>query len=306
MSTPHAIDATAGYYQASLGLRMFRLALGTSQKVWPSLAVQAAARLFMTPLPPRWLRRAPPWHAHWRIERWPFENADLTVYAPATAPHAPLALLVHGWGGHGGQMLALAHSLADHGLRPVLLEMPAHGRSQGRTSSLPQFARAIEYAAGRLQQEGHRIGVLAAHSLGASAAAYAAGRGLAVDKLVLVAPAASPRAYTHYFAHVFGLTEASRSEMQRRIEAREGVLMQQFEPRSVGPRLRVPTLVVHDRGDRINRFADGQAFAQAIPGAQLAATEGLGHRKILQDAGVLGRVALFAGPGAPAARRERA
>ena len=40
-----------------------------------------------------------------------------------------------------------------------------------------QFARAIEYAAWRLQQEGHRIGVLAAHSLGASAAAFAASGG---------------------------------------------------------------------------------------------------------------------------------
>ena len=72
--------------------------------------------------------------------------------------------------------------------------------------------------------------------------------------------------------------------MQKRIEAREGVLMPQFEPGAVGPRIRVPTLVVHDRGDSINRFADGQAYAHAIAGAQLVATEGLGHRKILKDA----------------------
>ena len=72
--------------------------------------------------------------------------------------------------------------------------------------------------------------------------------------------------------------------MQKRIEAREGILMPQFEPAAVGPRIRVPTLVVHDRGDSINRFADGQAYAHAIRGAQLVATEGLGHRKILKDA----------------------
>ena len=57
--------------------------------------------------------------------------------------------------------------------------------------------------------------------------------------------------------------------------------------------MRVPTLVVHDRGDRINRFADGQAYAHAIRGARLLATEGLGHRKILKDAQVLGNVAIF-------------
>jgi pimeloyl-ACP methyl ester carboxylesterase len=176
----------------------------------------------------------------------------------------------------------------------VLLEMPAHGRSAGTTSSLPQFARAIDYAVGRLQQEGHRIGLLAAHSLGANAAAHAASRGLAIGKLVLVAPPASPGNYTRYFAQVFGLSEATRSAMQKRIEAREGMLMQHFEPRHVAPRIRVPTLVVHDRGDAINAFADGQAFAHAVQGAQLLATEGLGHRKILKDPGVLAQVAVFA------------
>jgi len=55
----------------------------------------------------------------------------------------------------------------------------------------------------------------------------------------------------------------------------------------------VPTLVVHDRGDRINRFADGQAYSRAITGAQLLATEGLGHAKILKDEQVLAEVARF-------------
>src|SRR5690606_4806280 len=109
-------------------------------------------------------------------------------------------------------------------------------------------------------------------------------------------PPASPRAYTRYFASVFGLKEATRAAMQRRIEAREGMLMQQFEPHAVAPRIRIPTLVVHDRGDSVNAFADGQAFAHAITGATLVPTEGLGHRKLLKDPGVIGKVVVFAGP----------
>ena len=81
--------------------------------------------------------------------------------------------------------------------------------------------------------------------------------------------------------------------MQRRIEAREGILMRQFEPPAVGPRITLPTLVVHDRGDRINRFADGEAYRDHIPGATLLATEGLGHRKILQQPDVLQSVVDF-------------
>jgi pimeloyl-ACP methyl ester carboxylesterase len=294
MSTRTAVDATAGYYQASVGIRLFRMALGTAQKLWPALAVRAALRLFCTPLPPKWLQRRHPWGAEWTVSHWPFEDSNLTVYAQAHAPHGPVALLVHGWGGHARQLLPIAEALAQHGLRPVLLEMPAHGRSAGASSNLPQFARAIEYAASRLQHEGQAIGLLAAHSLGANAAAYVASRGSAIGKLVLLAPPASPRKYTRYFAEVFGLTETTRSGLQKRLEEREGVLMQSFEPAAVAARIRVPTLVVHDRGDSINAFSDGQAFAHAIAGAQLLATEGLGHRKMLKDAEVIGKLVLFA------------
>jgi pimeloyl-ACP methyl ester carboxylesterase len=115
-----------------------------------------------------------------------------------------------------------------------------------------------------------------------------------VQRLVMLAPPASPYAYTQLFARMFGLSEPTRGAMQQRIEAREGILMPQFEPPAVGPRIRVPTLVVHDRGDRINRFADGEAYARDIPGAQLHATEGLGHMKVLKDPAVLARVANFA------------
>jgi pimeloyl-ACP methyl ester carboxylesterase len=288
-----AVGLTAGFYGESLGIRLFRLALRGSQAVWPGLAVRAAVRVFSTPLPPKWLHRAP-WQQGWRIERWPFERAGVTLYAPDAQEGAPVALLVHGWGGHARQLLPLAEALAQQGWQPVVLELPAHGRSPGSTSNLPQFARAIEYVASRLLAQGRAVRLLAGHSLGANAAAYAASRGLALERLVLLAPPASPRAYTRYFAQVFGLREATRAGLQERIEQREGVLMHQFEPRAVGPRIAVPTLVVHDRGDRINGFADGEAFAGAIAGARLVATEGLGHRRLLQDAEALAHVVGFA------------
>lgn len=276
-------------------VRLFRLGLGASQRLWPGLAVRAAHRLFGTPLPPRWLSRRQPWQADWQLASWPFERASLTLYTRATtAPGTgPVVLLVHGWGGHAGQMLALAEALAAQGLQPVLLEMPAHGRSGGGVSNLPQFARALDYVAGRLQQQGHTLQAVVAHSLGANAAAYAVSRGLGVQRLVLLAPPASPYEYTRLFARMFSLSEATRAAMQQRIEAREGIVMPQFEPAAVGPRIQIPTLVVHDRGDRINRFADGLAYSRAITDAQLIATEGLGHAKILKEASVLAEVARF-------------
>jgi pimeloyl-ACP methyl ester carboxylesterase len=204
-----------------------------------------------------------------------------------------VVLLAHGWGGHAGQMVPLAQAIAARGFRPVLVEMPAHGASRGSTSTLPQFARTLEYVAARLMQQGFQLHALVAHSLGATAAAFVAARGLPVRRLVLVAPAASPPEYTRLFAQVFGLSEPTRAAMQRRIEAREGLLMPQFEPAALGANVRVPVLVVHDRADSINHVADGEAYVRAIPGAQLLATEALGHRRILKDARTVDAVAAF-------------
>ena len=290
-------NAATGYYGTNPLIRAVRLALRATQRLWPGLGARAAYRLFATPLPPKWLsRRNGPAAKDWHLEHWAFESADLSVYWPRAVPeasNAPLALLVHGWGGHAGQMVPLAQALAAQGLRPVLIELPAHGRSAGTASNLPQFARAIDYVSGRLVAQGHRLHAVVGHSLGANALAYAASRGLAADRLVLIAPPASPYEYTRYFAQVFGLRESTRAAMQGLIEAREAMLMPHFEPPVAGPRIAQPTLVLHDRDDRVNRFADGEAFARSIAGAQLVATQGLGHRRILREGVAIASVLRF-------------
>ncbi|MFY3383534.1 alpha/beta fold hydrolase [Paracidovorax sp. MALMAid1276] len=293
-----ALQATQSFYGDHPVMRVLRAGLGAAERLWPALAVRAAYRLFGTPLPLRRPgRRAVPAGA-WRAERWPFEDAEISVYTPQAQPHGPAVLLLHGWGGHARQMRPLADVLAARGLRPVLVDLPAHGGSRGRVSNLPQFSRAIEYATARLHAQDAAPVAVVAHSLAANAAAHVASRGLTTGRLVLIAPPASPHEYTRLFAQVFGLAERTRAAMQRRIEAREGILMRQFEPPAVGPRIALPTLVVHDRGDRVNRFADGEAFRDHIAGARMFATEGQGHRKILQQPDVLQVVADFAAEGA--------
>lgn len=289
--------APSNYYGTSRLMRALRFGLRISQRVWPALAVRAARRLFCTPLPLKWLYRGQGPGAEWRREAWSFEGANVGIYHLAAqdsgAESAPVVLLVHGWGGHAGQMLPLAQAIAAAGLRPVLLELPAHGRSAGTASNLPQFARGIDYVTARLAADGRALRAVVAHSMGANALAYAAARGLPAGRMVLLAPPASPREYTRYFARTFDLSERTRAAMQRLVEAREGILMPQFEPAFVGPRIALPTLIVHDRDDRVNRFADGEAYRDAIAGAQLVPTQGWGHRRILKEADVLREVTRF-------------
>ena len=296
-SSAAAHAAQSNYYRPSRLMRAVRLGLTTSERLWPALGVRAAHRIFGTPLPLKWLYRAQAPGAGWRREAWSFENASLGLYHLATqdsgAESAPVVLLVHGWGGHAGQMLTLAEAVASAALRPVLLELPAHGRSAGMMSNAPQFARAISYVVARLVADGHALRAVVAHSMGANALGVAAAQGLRAERLVLLAPPASAREFTRYFTHTFGLSEKTRLAMQRLFEAQEGFLMAQLEPAAVGPRIVQPTLIVHDRDDRVNRFADAEAYRDAIKGAQLVATQGLGHRRILKEEDVVRQVTRF-------------
>jgi pimeloyl-ACP methyl ester carboxylesterase len=87
--------------------------------------------------------------------------------------------------------------------------------------------------------------------------------------------------------------------MRAAIERVEGVPLARFDPGWLGPRLTLPTLVVHDEGDRISPLAVGQRLAGAIAGAQWLATEGLGHRRVLADAAVAEAVAAHLQPSRP-------
>lgn len=299
--TRTTLETTTNYYQINPGVRLLRMFLGAVQLFGTNFAGRVANRVFCSPLPSKRLYRRTRWDDNWRIEHWPFERDSVTVYLPAgkSDANAPLALLVHGWGGHAAQMLPIAQTLMQQGMRTVLLELPAHGRSDGAISNLAQFSRAIEYAARRLLEnrapgQEYRLQLLVGHSLGASASAAAVSRGLPVERLVMLAPAASPLQYTHLFARVFGLKEATRLAMQKHLEAREGIVMRQFEPPTVGPRIHAQTLVVHDHDDAVNPFADGLSFARAIPAARLIDTQGLGHRKLLKEPEVIEQIGSFA------------
>ena len=174
-----ALESTSVFYQASPGIRLFRFVLAASQRLWPSLAVRAAYRLFGTPLPPKWLNRRSDWDATWRIERWPFEQAGVTVYSRPVAPHGPVVLLVHGWGGHARQMLPLAEALGQRGLRVALLYGPGEEgvatAVAGRLAKPPVLGPGKPLGLGGLKSVCSRLSVLVATDTGPRHVAVAFG-----------------------------------------------------------------------------------------------------------------------------------
>jgi pimeloyl-ACP methyl ester carboxylesterase len=206
----------------------------------------------------------------------------------------PVVYLMHGWGGRRAQLDALVEPLLWAGHRVIAFDAPGHGDSEpgvfgsGR-GLLTEFSGALE-AVSAVGGPAHAV---VAHSGGAAAVTLAILDGLKVDRVVLVAPMADPGPYTYEFAQALGFGERIRSGFVRRLERRVGRPMADFE---VPRRLKAtalpmpPALIVHDRLDKEVHFSDGQTLAAAWPGAELLATEGLGHRRIMRDPAVIGRV----------------
>jgi len=247
----------------------------------PPLGTRAAFRLFCTPLPWKLARRKLP--APWSTVTWPFEGVSLAVYHRSDIPPGrPVVLVVHGWAGSATQLRPIGDALAAEGFNPRLLDFPGHGRSRGWRSTLPQFSRAIYAVASRVGP----LHAVVAHSLGALAALHAAGSGLSVQRLVLIAPPASPVTFLDVFAGSFRLAASLPQRMRQHIERAEGVSLAEFEPDWFAARVAQPTLVIHDEHDRVAPFTAGQRIANALPAARLHMTQGSTHRRVMSDAAV--------------------
>lgn len=283
--TTTANPANAFYVRGGRPAQAIGATLRLLHRLSPGWGTRSALRLFFTPLPWKFAMRRP--MAPWQATHWPFEGSSVTVYRRADATgDRPAVLLLHGWAGGAVQMRTLGDALAEAGFDPVLVDLPAHGRSAGWRSTLPQFARAAFAVTAR---HGPWHGVVA-HSAGALAALHTAARGLPVGRLALIAPAPPPAQFVDWFARSFGLPADLARRMGDHIERREGVPLAQFDPGWLGERVAQPTLVVHDRGDRVAPFSAGERLTASLRTARLQATEGLGHRRMLDDAAVIAGV----------------
>jgi pimeloyl-ACP methyl ester carboxylesterase len=286
--SPAAANPAAAFYAGSGLARWIGAALRATERLSPATATRLALRLFFTPTPSKLVARRRPVPAPWRGERLPFEHGNVVLWrrdgaAGRTAAPRPRVLLVHGWAGDAMQLRELGDTLFAAGFEPLLLDFPGHGRSDGWRSSLPQFERTLFAVQARV---GPLHGVVA-HSLGALASLHAAARGLAVQRLVLLAPSAPPGLVLRWFGHLFGIGERLAQQMHETIERREGTPLHEFEPGWLGARLRQPVLVLHDHDDRAAPLAAARALVHALPDAYLHETRGLSHRRVLRDPAVL-------------------
>jgi pimeloyl-ACP methyl ester carboxylesterase len=287
MPTSHAVVASSKKSTTvrSVIPRLVQLAFRTAAQVAPSAAERGAAALFFTP---RGRRDLSPVVAGLprRAHVIPFGDETLRAWSWGGGP---TVLLAHGWEGDAAQLRAFVAPLVAEGYRVVAFDMPAHGRSSGRQVGVAEMAHAIATIAEALGP----VHAIVAHSLGGAATALAISRGLAVARVVLLAPAAEPTFFARRAAAMMGLPDEQRDGMLRLIEARLGQPLSTLDVRRLAPKLRAALLVMHDPEDSEVPWAHGLGIAEAWPDARLERLTGLGHRRLLRDAQVITQTVAF-------------
>ncbi|KAA2250958.1 alpha/beta hydrolase [Solihabitans fulvus] len=207
----------------------------------------------------------------------------------------PVVYLLHGWGGHRGQLGAFVDPLVAAGYRVVSVDATSHGESAhgdagpGRSTIL-EFTDVLD-AVCVAKGPAHAV---IAHSIGCMATAVAVRNRLRVRRLVFIAPMGDIRPYTKEFSRRAGFGERVRANMVRRIEHRVALPLSHFEVASIAKEVDTPPLLlVHDRTDNETNWADSRAIADAWPDARLHSTNDLGHNRILQDPDVVAEIVSF-------------
>lgn len=270
-----------------LSVRLMRLAFQIGGRLAPKITGRWANYLWFRPQ-----RYVPPAREHALLAKavcLPLTHAGkhIAVYSWGSGP---IVLLVHGWSGRGAQMGAFVDPLVTAGYRVIAFDAPAHGRSTGEDSNLPETGEVILEL---VRQHGPLQAVIA-HSFGVLATLYAIGEGLNVARVVGISPPASIEGLVDKFAAGLTIPAAAMEVMRALFEARFGSdLWQRFSPVRLAQATALDALIVHDDTDREVPWQEGNALAKAWPGARMLRTSGLGHRRILRDPQVIAEAIAF-------------
>ena len=269
--------------RSALTIGGLRLAFRTCSLLAPAIAARRAARLFGTPQRSSRTRALAAPAGDETRGTIDMDGQSIATYAwgdPATQPYV---LFAHGWSSHGTRFLPWIERLRAAGHAAVAFDQPAHGRSSGRHTTLPDFACTLFAVVEHFGPAAAVVG----HSLGGAATAVALARGLRAERAILIAPAADPVDATMRFGRLLRVPERICRRMISTFESTVGIAFDDLQAHRNAPWIGCPALVVHDLEDREVPWHEGERYARFWPDARLVNTRGLGHNRIVDDAGVI-------------------
>jgi len=266
----------------SLQLKLIRLYFSIVSPLAPTLAIRSAHRLFHYPINSK--RKNKNEVALPSVQKFDiplYNNLTLQGYRWGKTSH-PKVLLVHGWSTTSRSMSHFTDILLKNNYQVISYDALRHGNSKGHFSDLAGWADFVQAVIRHIDQ----VECIVAHSFGGVAVTVASKLGLDTKKLVLVAPIHDISSVADNFAEHLYIPLNIVKEMRTFTWEQNKVHFSQYGTNwhdIVNSDFHVPTLLIHDTDDREIGIEHSKQICKMWPWAKLVKTEGLGHRKILDD-----------------------
>jgi len=279
--------------KASQTLEIPKIILATSkflQFISPNLAALFAAKLFTTPVKHKTPKRELEMDRKSRQQTVTIKsiNKDIVVYRYGEGEKK--ILLVHGWSGRGTQLVKFADAFLAAGYSIISFDAPAHGKSPGKTSLMPEFIAGIL----QLEQEFGPFEAAIGHSLGGMSLLNSVKRGLRLKRLVIIGSGDVVQDIIDEFIEKLRLKPEIGHLMRSHFESKSHEEMDNYSSFRAAREITIPVLVIHDKHDAEVSVRCAQHIYENLPDGKLMLTEGLGHRKILGNAEVITKSLDFA------------
>lgn len=253
------------------------------QAISPKLVTLFAAKLFTTPIKHKIPKR------EWQMENKsvkeriliPSLQKEIQVYHYGSG--AKKVLLVHGWSGRGTQLVKIADELLQMGYQIISFDAPAHGKSQGKTTLMPEFIASIL----ELEKQFGPFEFAVGHSLGGMSILNAIKQNLSVKKAVIIGSGDIIQDIINDFINKLQLKPSIAILLKEHFEKKNGVSMESYAGHIAAKEVAIPVLIIHDKNDEEVPVKAAYNIHSHLQNSELMITEGLGHRKILGDHKVL-------------------
>jgi len=200
-------------------------------------------------------------------------------------------LILHGFESRAYNFDRYVTPLLNKGYGVVAMDGKAHGNSEGKTTTAPEYAAMIKV----LEEKLGKFEGFISHSFGGIALClYQENHNNPAAKMVLIAPATETQSAIDLFSRFFGLNAKIRESIYAFIKKKSGNDISHYSINRIAPKLTNPILWIHDKDDDITPLSDLKPLLELSPAnIEFMITEGLGHRKIYKDTAVIKRIIDF-------------
>jgi len=255
----------------------------------PKLVILFIAKLFTTPLKFRIPKRELGMVHKSKQETIFISNINKKVVVYHFGESSKKILLVHGWSGRGTQLVKIAEELLESGYSTLSFDAPAHGKSSGKTTLMPEFIETIF----ELEKQFGPFEAAIGHSLGGMSLLNAIKGGLQINHLILIGSGDIIKDIMDDFVKKLALNSRFSELLQQYFEKKYKQKMDDFSAYKVAKNIKIPVLVIHDEEDKEVPVKCAVHIHEHLKNSELFLTKNLGHRKILGDSKVIEKIINF-------------